>query len=200
MSQEKETVDPGFTIIVDTAEQDGWTFNGILSDADKGSKRFYPRWMRRSLGRHPHSLGDYSIAGAFGMVAIERKSKEDAWGTLLGWPTGWESDRNLPGRRDRFERELSNLNAIENAIVIVEATLTDCVKSIISWGKKSEYENGKIFYRTVLSYQQRFPRVQWMFLDDRRWAETYAFRYLHRFYRKNKERINENNSYGRGAF
>jgi len=188
-SMAKECVDPGFSILVETAEQNGWTFNGMISDADKDHRRFYPRWIRQNLGRHPHSYGDYSIFGAFGSVAIERKSKEDAIGTILGWQTGWESDRHLPGRRDRFEQELDNLNRIECAVVVVEATLGQCIRDMPSPGKKSEAENGKIFFRTVISYQQRFPNVQWAFCDDKEWAEVYAFRYLHRYFKKHKQEI-----------
>lgn len=182
-------LDPGFSILIDTAERDGWTFNGIHADANKGNRVFYPRTIRRCLGRAPHSYGDYSIFGGFGSVAIERKSKEDAWGTLLGWQTGWEADRELPGRRDRFEKELDNLNRIECAVVVVEATLGQCIRDMPSPGKKSEAENGKIFFRTVISYQQRFPNVQWAFCDNKEWAEVYAFRYLHRYFKKHKEEI-----------
>jgi hypothetical protein len=181
---QKSFVTAPFTVLVDTAEQYPFTFRGIRTDADKG----YAYWMvpsqRANLGRHPHSMGDYSIAGAVGSVAIERKGKEDAWGTILGWTTGWEADRVLAGRRERFEQELANLNEMESAIVICEATLGELTTTAPQWGVKSGELNGKIFFRSVLSYQQRFPRVQWCFADNTRMAEQAAFRWLFRYWKE----------------
>lgn len=173
-----------FDVLIDSAEVHPYTFQGIRADANKRNGTFTVRWYRTSLGRHPLSYGDYSMAGGFGRVAIERKSMEDAWGTLLGWPTGWEQDRGLPGRRDRFERELANLNGIDASLIVVEATLGRCLEMIPQWGVKPAEVNRKIFFRTVLSYQQRFPRVQWQFCDTRRLAEVTTFRWLYRFWAK----------------
>lgn len=176
-----------FTVLIDTAEPDHyyWRFRGIRADADRSDAIFMVPIQRASLGRHPNSLGDYSLAGAFGSVAIERKSKQDAWGTILGWQSGWEADRDLPGRRDRFEQELANLNEIDSAVVIVESTLGTLVCDAPQWGVKPGWLNGKIFVRSVLSYQQRFPRVQWLFCDTPEMAETLAFRWLYRYWEKN---------------
>jgi hypothetical protein len=188
-----------FTIVVDTAEKEGhaWTFRQIRTDADKDNAIFVTHLEHGCLGRHPYSLGDYTIVGGYKRVAIERKSKEDAWGTILGWPTGYEQDRGLPGRRDRFERELENLNQLESACVIVEATLGTCVHELIDIerGVKPGWQNSKIFFRSVLSYQQRFPRVQWMFLDDARMAEVAAFRWFYRFWEKNLKPKRKNKKY-----
>ena len=62
---------------------------------------------------------------------------EDCWGTLLGWPTGWEADRGLPGRRERFEKELDNLNRVDAAFIIVEANFGDCISKCPQWGVKA---------------------------------------------------------------
>lgn len=185
-SQERFVRAP-FTVLVDTAEPEHhcWRFRGIRADADRMDALFLVSTTRTPLGRHPNSLGDYSLAGGFGHVAIERKSKQDAWGTILGWQSGWEADRDLPGRRDRFEAELANLNEIDCSVVIVEATLGTLVVDAPQWGVKPGWLNGKIFVRSVLSYQQRFPRVQWLFCDTPEMAETLAFRWLYRYWEKN---------------
>lgn len=184
-SRQSKLIDCPFTILIDTAESDPFWFKGIKADANQKDATFVTRCRRENLGRFPYSLGDYSIEGAFGFCAIERKSMEDAWGTLLGWPTGYEQDRGLPGRRIRFEVELENLNRIDCALVVVEASFGRCLDEIPQWGVKPAKTNRKIFFRTVLSYQQRFPRVQWIFCDTRRLAEITAFRWMYRYWKKN---------------
>jgi hypothetical protein len=179
-----DPVEAGFAVVIDTAEQNAWRFVGLKSDADKQYREIIVPTVRQSLGRHPNSNGDYSILGCEGRVAIERKAKEDAWGTILGWATGHEADHQMPGRRERFEAELGRLNEFESAVVIVEATLGTLVAQAPSWGVKPVETNGKIFLRSVISYQQRFPRVQWVFADTPRMAEGIAFRWLDRFWRK----------------
>jgi ERCC4-type nuclease len=54
--------------------------------------------------------GDYSLLGYEERIAIERKSKNDAYASL--------------GReRDRFEREIERLSHFEYAAIVVEASL-----------------------------------------------------------------------------
>lgn len=143
-------------------------------------------------------MGDYAIDGAFGYCCVERKSKEDAWGTLLGWPTGYEYDRGLPSRRERFECELKNLNKAACSLVIIECTLGTCLVDMPQWGVKPAEVNAKIFHRTVISYQQRFPRVQWMFADTTRLAEAYTFRWFYRWWRENMKQKRKKSIFGKG--
>lgn len=174
-----------FTIYVDSAECHPYEFKGIRDDAVHDYALLTTQIVRASLGRHPNSFGDYTLEGGVGRCCIERKSMEDCWGTLLGWPTGWEADRGLPGRRERFEKELDNLNRVDAALIIVEANFGDCISKCPQWGVKPAEENAKIFFRTVISYQQRFQRVSWIFAEDRRFAEVITFRWMYRFYMKN---------------
>ena len=179
-----------FRVVIDTAETLPFTFLGIKSDANQNNELITVHTMRASLGRHPYSLGDYSIDCALGQVHVERKSREDIWGTILGWPTGYEQDREMAGRRERFESELNNLAKIDCSLVVVEATMGNCLANMPSWGKKSSETNAKIFFRSVLSYQQRWPTVQWQFCDDRRLAELTTYRWLNRFYLKHIKGLN----------
>jgi DNA excision repair protein ERCC-4 len=56
--------------------------------------------------------GDYSLQGFEGRVAVERKSKTDAYSSL--------------GRsRERFQREMERLSALDYAAIVVEASLAD---------------------------------------------------------------------------
>lgn len=172
-----------FVILVDTAESQPFTFDGLRADANKDSRPLVVRTRWQLLGRYPHSLGDYSIDGLEGRVHVERKSLEDAQGTVLGWDSEYDRRNELPGRRERFEKELDNLSKVDAAMVVVEATLGDCLRYMPGWGKKSAALNAKIFMRSVLAYQQDY-RVPWCFCDGRRLAEIATFRFLERFWRK----------------
>lgn len=178
-----------FTVLIDTGEGAPWTFRNLMGDVqEKGWPRYGNKGPRplvvhtkyQALGRHPNSYGDYSIEGHQGKVCIERKSLEDIQGTILGWET-----ESQTGRRIRFEKELENLNKDDLfSIVIVEAEFDEVLSQMPSHGVKSVAENRLIFERSVLSYQQRFHRVQWAWRAGVRQAEIYAFRWMARYYRK----------------
>jgi len=178
-----------FTVLIDTGEQQPFTFQGIKTDASQGGKPLIVPTEWECLGRHPDSLGDYSIAGGKGRCHIERKSMDDAQGTLLGWE----------GRRERFECELQNLSEIECGVVIVECSRTmlfanapgcDHADPSRRRGTKTVSQNAKALHRTVNAFQQDY-RVQWIFSDSRRMAEIDAFRWLERWWKKQRERDKE---------
>lgn len=175
-----------WTVLIDTAEQFPYTFDGIHADSDRKNRllRFIPgvNVIRQCLGRHPDSRGDYSIEGFVGRVHVERKSMDDAHGTLLGW----QIDGNN-GRRERFECELKNLANVECAAVVVECSFGQLVAQAPEYdqGKKTKACNAKILERSIIAYQQDFG-VPWLFCDDRRAAEIVTFRFMERFYEKHK--------------
>lgn len=182
------TVEPfqiPFTILIDAAEQHPFSFNELFADADKDYRPLVVPTRYCSLGRHPNSLGDYSIEGMIGRVAVERKSMSDCQGTVLGWETPAERKANKVGRRQRFEQELENLSKVEAALVVVEATFEDCLASMPEHGKKSSQENAKIFNRSIQAYMQDY-KVPWHFAGSRRTAELFTFQYLRRFWKYHK--------------
>jgi len=164
-----------FTIIVDTAEQAPYSFTGLRSDADKDYTSLAVDIEYRCLGRHPESLGDYSLVGGVRRCHIERKSMEDCQSTILGF---------TDGHRARFERELQNLSQVECSMVLVECSLADLLLHAPEWGKKTRQQNAKILFRSVLAFQQDY-RVPWMFCDGRGLAEQSAYWFLHRWWEKN---------------
>lgn len=172
-----------FTVLVDSAEGNPFTFEGFRADAAKNNAPLIVRTERSNLGRYPNSLGDYSIAGLVGRVHVERKSMEDVWSTILGWTKAYESARDLAGHRERFEKELENLSKIPAGLVVVEATRDQCLDLMPARGKKSIAENRKSFYRSTISFMQRF-RVHWVWSSSRRAAEVDTFRWLDRYWRK----------------
>ncbi len=106
-----------FTVVVDSREQQPYRFPGAVV---KGLP-----------------TGDYSILGLENRVAIERKSKADAYGSL-------------GSGRARFEKELQRLSKLDYAAIVIESTLAEfleapafsqmnpsaAVNSIIAWSVK----------------------------------------------------------------
>jgi hypothetical protein len=163
-----------YKILIDTAEQHPFAFRNIKGDAAQKYQPIHVPTQCVCLGRYPHSLGDYSIEGLTERVAVERKSKTDCQGTILGF-----NDQH----RDRFEKELENFAKLDSAMVVVEATFWDVVTTAPEWGKKTAKQNGKIIYRSVLAFMQDY-KIPWLFCDSRRLAELSTFRFLDRFYRR----------------
>jgi hypothetical protein len=169
-----------FTVLIDSMEQQPWSFIGIRGDVADDYQPWSVRTSWKALGiRSGDSYeprGDYSLDGYEGRVHLERKSVADLQATVLGWD----------GRRDRFKRELEILAGIEFSAVIVEGTLGQCLSTCQQWGKKSAEDNRKILNRSLIAFMQDY-RVPWIFADSRRLAEVEAFRWFQRAYRKMTE-------------
>lgn len=176
------------TVVIDTAEQQPFSFAEIKGDAKEEYRLIHVPVIWKSLGRHPNSLGDYSLLGYEGQCNVERKSMSDAHGTILGW----DGDRDVRdvSRRERFENELANLAGIESALVVVECSLETLLTSAPCWGKKSSAVNAKILHRSIVAYMQDY-QVPWLFAGSRRLAEITTYRFLARFHRKRIEGMKE---------
>jgi len=84
------------TIIIDTREQEGYSFDPRLAAA---AQRALP-------------AGDYSVAGLENIVAVERKSLDDFVSTVIH-------------SRERFRSELRKLTGDRAACVVVEGGVLD---------------------------------------------------------------------------
>lgn len=170
MARRRKIADPAFpTVLIDTREQSPWQFRSIPVDAVDGDGVRLVHTEVRGL-----KSGDYSLDGFADLVAVERKSKSDLFGTV--------------GQgRDRFIRELERLNAMTFAAVVVEAEWSD----LYADPPRHSALSPKTIFRSVLAWQQRYPRVHWHFWPTRAAAEVVAFRILERFW---KERLSERNS------
>jgi hypothetical protein len=164
-----------FTILIDSAEQQPFSFQGLRTDANQGNRPLIVPTTWKPLGRGDESLGDYSLDGYIGRIHVERKSMADCHSTILGWG----------GRRERFKVELENLSKIDAAMVIVECSLEQLLISAPAH-KKSASENAKILHRSIISFAQDY-RVPWFFADSRRLAEQTTFRFFERYWRKQRE-------------
>ncbi|MEL6898593.1 MAG: hypothetical protein AAFP90_21050 [Planctomycetota bacterium] len=155
-----------FTILVDSAEQQPFTFQGMRADGQDAERPYIVRTRQAHLGV---SHGDYSVLGLEGEVHIERKSMDDVIGTVLGWGS----------RREQFQQTLSRLAEMPSSAVIVECTFGAAIEAMHSRGKKSAAENKRIFHRQVMAWQDDY-RVPWLFCDNRRLAEISTFQWLRR--------------------
>lgn len=160
LAQAKPVVCP-FTIIVDTREQRPFTFQALRTDADKGRRPLHVSTYRDCL-----PSGDYSIAGADYSVLIERKSKDDLFGTI--------------GQgRARFQRELERLAQADYAAVVVEADWSMMHHVPPAYSQLTL----KTVFRSVVAWQVRFPNVHWWFCPGRAFAEVATFRILERVWK-----------------
>lgn len=169
-----------FVILIDTAEQQPFSFTGIRSDAAHDNAEYQVNCRSFCLGRHPNSRGDYSIYGHVGRVGVERKSKDDAYSTFLGWD----------GHRERFEKELENLSAMSAAMVVVECEFYKFLVDAPEWGVKTATENRVILHRSIIAWSQDY-RVPFIFAGNRRTAEVTTFRFFERYWRKQQEQAKE---------
>jgi len=159
-----------FTVVIDTREQLPWDFAAIPADAHQGGPDAGCVVVPVVVAGLP--AGDYSVCGWESRVAIERKSAADLVGTI-------------GGGRDRFERELARLAGYDFASVIVEAELSELK---LNPPPHSQLQF-KTITRSVQAWQQRYPRVHWMFLPGRRAAMLWGYRVLERWWKeREKER------------
>jgi len=128
---------PKPTIVIDTREQLPYEFEGSVTKMLK--------------------TGDYSILGLEDKVAVERKTKEDAYGSC-------------GARRVRFEKELKRLSSFDYGAVVIEASLSNLltppsytevnplvvVNSFVSWSIKYSIN---IFFASNREYARELVRL-----------------------------------------
>lgn len=148
--------------MTDNREQIPWTFESITIGTGKSIKDLILTIEHGTL-----NAGDYSIKGMEDLVAIERKSKEDLFATLSRG-------------RERFIRELSKLNDMDFAAVMVEAEWSDCMRNPPEHSRLAPVSlNGMI-----VAWQVRYPRVHWWWMPGRYVASKQAFKLMDRFWQE----------------
>lgn len=150
-----------FAVVVDTREQKPFAFNSLRADKDQDSAPIEVQVLHRAL-----PAGDYSINGLQHVVAIERKSKDDLYGTL-------------GQRRACFTRELERLQELPHAFIVVEADWRELHHAPPLYSRLTY----KSVFRSVLAWQVRYPRVHWWFCPGRAFAEVTTFRLLEKVWK-----------------
>ena len=149
-------------VLVDNREQQPYAFTGLVADKRQGGGPLLVETKTVCL-----ASGDYSLDGYADRVAVERKSLNDLFHTLSQG-------------RDRFERELARLDAMQVAAVMVEAEWT----TVFTDPPRFSHLEPKTVFRSVLAWTQRFPRVHWFLVPDRAFGEAATLRILERFLRE----------------
>lgn len=133
-----------FVVAIDTREQKPYRF---------------PRAKVKTL-----KTGDYSIVGLEERIAIERKTKEDAYSSL--------------GKgRARFERELNRLSRIHYAAVVIEASLPDFLEA-----PTFSRMNPKAAVSSVIAWSVKY-RVAVFFAGDRMHGNALTLQLLEKYWR-----------------
>ena len=133
---------PPFTVVVDTREQAPFEFKGILQ-------------VRGTL-----PTGDYSIQGYENQIAVERKSKTDAWGCCIEG-------------RERFVKCLERLSQLDRAAVVIECSLAELsiqppqIKRVTAATVVGSYISWSVQYGLPI-----------YFCDNRAYAERVTIRFL----------------------
>lgn len=140
----------GFRIVVDTREQTPYTFAWCGDGIVTVRKKLY--------------AGDYSIEGHEDVVAVERKTHADAYGSL--------------GRgRARFHREIDKLANYQYAAIVIECDLRTFLEP-----PPDSMLSPKAAINTLISWDVRFG-VRPVFAGNRKLAEVYAYRILQKFHK-----------------
>jgi ERCC4-type nuclease len=125
------------------------------------------------------ATGDYSVAGFEDRIAIERKTKEDAYSSL-----GWG--------RARFQREAERLGRLDFAAIVIEASLPDFLQP-----PAFSHLHPKAAISTLLAWSVRY-RVHVFFAGDRRHGEALTRVLLETFWKchQSEERVGREDDLG----
>ena len=108
--------------------------------------------------------GDYSIVGLEDRIAVERKTKPDAYSSL--------------GQgRARFERELQRLSRFDYAAVVIETSLPDFLRA-----PAFSRMNPRAAARSMIAWSVKY-RVCVFFAGDRRHGNALTQQLLEKFWR-----------------
>jgi ERCC4-type nuclease len=134
----------GFTIVIDSREQRPYRFRDAVVKALES--------------------GDYSIVGLEDRIAVERKSKEDAYSSL--------------GKgRGRFERELERLSRFDYAALVIESDFADFLQS-----PPFTRMSPKAAMNSLVSWSVKYG-IHVFFASDRRHARALVYRVLEKYWK-----------------
>lgn len=141
-----------FRVAVDTREQRPYLYTAADYDG-------------QGRGVATLTTGDYSIVGREADVAVERKTKADAYGSLGG------------DRRERFEAEARRLGEMFYGAIVIESSLPEFLKPL----EHSEM-NPVAAVASLVSWSVRYGVPVW-FGGDRRHSAALTYNILEKFHR-----------------
>jgi len=171
---EVEVFTSPFTVIIDTREQNPFTFDAVRLDKAQQRNGQTSDTVQVLTTRATLQTGDYSIQGLEDKIAIERKSAADLCQTITHG-------------RDRFVRELERMQLMDFGMVVVETELSQLLTTPPDRSKIQP----KTITRSVIAWQQRYKRIHWMFLPGRRAASNWTYRVLERYWKDQEQEAKE---------
>jgi ERCC4-type nuclease len=141
-----------FTIVIDSREQRGYQYEGAVTKALRS--------------------GDYSIIGLEDKIAIERKSKQDAFSSL-------------GAGRKRFENEVKRLSEYDYSAIVIESSLTDFLQP-----PPFTRMSPKAALNSLVSWSVKY-KVFIFFASDRRLARALVYRILEKYYKYRSDNDNK---------
>ena len=179
-----EIVQSPFGVRVDNQEKAGWSFGAIPADKSKSKGKQALIAVPVTCDSHL-KFGDYAIIGLEDHFRIERKSKEDMYGTIAG-VLGHDSEEKKKQRLNEkyeisehwFLRQLEGLNSLNGyGHVIVECSFQDLLIQPPSTAFKA-----KSVVRKIFSWRQAYPMVHWHFPGGKHLCEIYAYQLMSKFF------------------
>jgi ERCC4-type nuclease len=159
---QEKAVNSLFTVLVDSLEQQPYTFQNVVGDFRNDYSPIRVPTLRKRL-----PVGDYAISGVPG-ICIERKSKADLFGSFAN-----------KEKRDNFVERLRKIQeGYEYGAVMIECYISEIINDPYAYSSL----NPKTIIRSILSWEQQFPLVHFHFAEDRDMAENLTYRILEKFY------------------
>jgi len=153
-----------FVVAVDTREQLPFAFRNITGDRG--------RIIEIEACRVGLKTGDYSIQGMEDVVAIERKSKTDLYGTVARG-------------RARFKKEIGRLATMAAPAVVLECDLA----SLLRRPARSRVSPSSVL-NSLIAWSVRHRIPVWP-CPNRRFAEIVTYRLLCHFWGEHERRRRE---------
>ena len=161
----KQVIVP-FTVAIDAREQLPYTFLNLRDNVKNGrSDTLVVPTARCTL-----KVGDYSIVGLEESIAIERKSKQDLYGSVSQ-------------SRDNFVGRLERMHGFAFSCVVVEANWHELLTDPPIHTKYKP----KSLCRTIQAWITRY-NVHWLMVPNREYAEAFTFRLLQRLWLDKQEK------------
>lgn len=194
VSRDAQTTMCPFTVRIDNMEQSQWNFTSILDDKSKSKGGRDTLIIVPTIKDSHLAFGDYAIVGLEDHFRIERKSKEDMYGTIAAFHQHAGEEKKkvklnclYEPSEHWFARQLAGLNSLNGyGHVITECTFPEFLRP------PSETRfTAKSASRTILSWMQSYPMVHFHFPGSKQLCATLCFRLMQKFYDHHQRKVTE---------
>lgn len=146
----------------------------IIIDSREPAHTRYPFTNLYSTEIACLKTGDYSIKGYENIIAVERKTKSDAYQSF-----------GRKKNRDRFIKELERMSELKRACIIIECSFSDFLTPPDYVQKIS----GKSMINSLISWYIKY-NVPFFFSENRRISQAFVVRFFEKFWKHKDVFIN----------